>query len=138
MGSRGKGIVAALLILALTGGGLAWWMIGRDPAAGVGDADLVAKLKATPAEDRGPLLEALTARGEGLVPAIKQAFDQAGGDAELRIGLAQAVYRMPPSKSTAAALQEMAKTAGNSPLAAQIRMLAADREIMLQGDAASK
>lgn len=136
MESRTKGIVVAVVVVALLGAGEAWWFLVRDSAAGLSDTELLARLKATSGEDRDSLIEALSFRGEGLLPVIKQTFDQAGSDDELRIGLAQAVYRMPPTKATAKALQDMAKAMGNSPLAAQIGMLAADRQIMLQGDAA--
>lgn len=80
-------------------------------------------------KDRLAASKRLAAQGESVIPAILEAFNQADGKAEAQSSLADAVFRMAPSKAQIEALAKMAEQTKDAGVRTRIEGLARQRKL---------
>jgi len=95
------------------GSAAAWLFTGgcKNEKKAVGGDDVNVLLTSPDGSERLAASKRLAARGESVLPALLEAFGKTQGKAEAQLSLADAVFRMPPSSATIAALEKMAEQA---------------------------
>jgi hypothetical protein len=126
MSQSNKYIVAAVAIVVMVSGVFAYAWLGRSRLTSGSDAELVGRLAQADGQTALEIMNTLSRRGPQALSAIAAEFEKTG-DPDLRLVLAETVYRMPPNAATAEALDKMSKLADGTPAAAKIRMFAQDR-----------
>jgi len=118
---------AAVALLALVSV-IAYGFLAVPKTNTLTDADLIARINEPDPDRQMEIIRELSRRGHDVIPAIMEAFEKADSP-EVRMCLAQTIYRMPPSSKTVSALRQMSQSAKNKDLEGQVERFARDHSL---------
>lgn len=120
-------VLAAVVVLVIAG--VVWgYFRNRVWVSRFDEADLVARLDSSDAEQQFRVMGELADRGDKSIPALNAAFEKASSMPAFRKVLVEATWRLPPTEASVAALKKMAKALEGTEEGPLAKSYAEDRE----------